>query len=87
MYSITINGLFVDSDYYVSTELDLPTIKKLACLIDGYHNFGGGRFLLRRIKEIVPEFCGGVSVTYTDEYDNTVTVTGNYHTDTTTQSI
>lgn len=82
MYPITINDLFVDSDYSVSTTLDLPTIQKLAILIDGYHNFGK-RSLLKEIKGIVPEFDGGVSVTYTDEYDNTFTVTGNYHTNTT----
>ena len=82
MYPIVINDIFVGSDYPVSTTLDLPTIHHLACLIDGYHNFGK-RSLLKEIKEIVPEFDGGVSVTYTNEYDNTFIVTGNYHTNTT----
>ena len=82
MYPITINDLFVDSDYSVSTTLDLPSIKRLAILIDGYHNFGK-RSLLKEIKVIAPEFDGGVSVTYTDEYDNEITVVGNYHTNTT----
>jgi hypothetical protein len=82
MYPITINDLFVDSDYSVSTTLDLPTIQKLAILIDGYHNFGK-RSLLKEIKGIVPEFDGGISVTYTDECDNEITIVGNYHTNTT----